>query len=716
MAQVRLACITGPNGAGKSTLLTAVSFAIFGLTRTGDMDEVVTEGEDRAEVALIFEHDGERYRITRTRQRGGKTTAVLERDSPDGWSPVGDKGPKAVAVELDRMLGISAETYSSTVLLAQEDSGRFSKADPAARKKILSEILSLERYAKLAKAARDRATDAKRSHEELQRRIDEIDAEIADAAMLADDLSDVDTRLGELAQSQAEAEQEFSEAQAAVAKAEASRQRLDSLHAQITSAERAAEERRAIAQGERVAALERHARAERAVRDVKARLEKARCAARDLASVEERLELLRTALSESVADEQRVIEEGQTIRANLDRTADDLARAKKAISEAAERKRALSHEGAECFACHQSLDADLRDRLHAEVEHEIERLQEEAESLSAKSTELGERRNTLMERLGRIRKARPAAKAVEALERQLAEARAAADSLADQESALASATETFDAAVMALSAAETEVAGEEDPVLARLRAEAEEAERSTASVAFAEQRRDAVRELLRSIASEREQLTQRKGRLSERLSHYDKLRTERMERTAKAETCAKDREDWAGLAKAYGPDGVPNLVFTGVVAELERDASGLMEELTNGTMRLALRTSVQNKSDDSVRETLDVIVITPAGERRYQALSGGERFRVDLALRVALARLLARRSGSAIDFLALDEGWGSLDPEGINAMLDALRQLHTEFGLILTVTHTPEVAAAFEARLEVERDSDGTSVVRLVAA
>ena len=157
------------------------------------------------------------------------------------------------------------------------------------------------------------------------------------------------------------------------------------------------------------------------------------------------------------------------------------------------------------------------------------------------------------------------------------------------------------------------------------------------------------------------------------------------------------------------------MIFTGVVDELERDASDMMERMTNGKFRLEFRTETTTKDGNS-RGTLDVVIITESGERPYKGLSGGERFRVDLALRVALTRLLTRRSGSTIDFLALDEGWGALDPEGITAMLDELRELHDEFPLVLTITHTPEVAAAFEARFEVERDSDGTSVVTLVAS
>ena len=171
------------------------------------------------------------------------------------------------------------------------------------------------------------------------------------------------------------------------------------------------------------------------------------------------------------------------------------------------------------------------------------------------------------------------------------------------------------------------------------------------------------------------------------------------------------------LVRAFGQDGVPNLVFAGAALELEHDAADLMEKLTGGRYRLEMRTEKVSKTDGETVEALDVVVIADSGNMRpFARLSGGEKFRVTLVLHTCLTRFLVRRSGSPIEFLGVDEGWGALDPEGIVAMLDALRMLHDEFSLILTITHTPEVAAAFESRYEVEKDADGTSVVELVAA
>jgi exonuclease SbcC len=58
-----------------------------------------------------------------------------------------------------------------------------------------------------------------------------------------------------------------------------------------------------------------------------------------------------------------------------------------------------------------------------------------------------------------------------------------------------------------------------------------------------------------------------------------------------------------------------------------------------------------------------IIVGDWAGERIYETYSGDEQLRIDFAIRFALAELLARRAGSKVDWLTIDEGFGSQSDE-----------------------------------------------------
>lgn len=60
------------------------------------------------------------------------------------------------------------------------------------------------------------------------------------------------------------------------------------------------------------------------------------------------------------------------------------------------------------------------------------------------------------------------------------------------------------------------------------------------------------------------------------------------------------------LAEAFGPDGIPAMVFAGVVAELEADAAEVLEELSEGRLRLTIETRRAVKTRKGAEaETLD---------------------------------------------------------------------------------------------------------------
>jgi exonuclease SbcC len=97
------------------------------------------------------------------------------------------------------------------------------------------------------------------------------------------------------------------------------------------------------------------------------------------------------------------------------------------------------------------------------------------------------------------------------------------------------------------------------------------------------------------------------------------------------------------------------------------------------------------------------------GERNYDMFSGGERFRVDFALRIALSKLLAWRAGAPLPTLFIDEGFGTQDAEGRDRILDVIKAIEDRFERILVITHLDEVKEAFPVRIEVTRSNAGST-------
>jgi len=126
-----------------------------------------------------------------------------------------------------------------------------------------------------------------------------------------------------------------------------------------------------------------------------------------------------------------------------------------------------------------------------------------------------------------------------------------------------------------------------------------------------------------------------------------------------------------------------------------------------------LHTQRQNQKGNVV-ETLDIRISDDLGGRDYEMYSGGEAFRVDFALRIALAKLLAERAGASLPTLIIDEGFGTQDQEGIDSLVEAINSIADQFRLILVVTHIEELKGRFDRRIEVTKDHARGSVATVV--
>jgi len=165
-------------------------------------------------------------------------------------------------------------------------------------------------------------------------------------------------------------------------------------------------------------------------------------------------------------------------------------------------------------------------------------------------------------------------------------------------------------------------------------------------------------------------------------------------------------------AKAYGRDGIPALIVeSAAIPQLELEANRILGELGGATAgcRVELRTQRALKSSDALKESLDIVIVTPTGERAYETFSGGERTRLNLALRIALARLLAHRRGAESRLLAIDEPDG-LDQAGMQALATVLQGVGGDFERILLVSHHPELATAFDQTIVVVKDGERSRV------
>ncbi len=199
-------------------------------------------------------------------------------------------------------------------------------------------------------------------------------------------------------------------------------------------------------------------------------------------------------------------------------------------------------------------------------------------------------------------------------------------------------------------------------------------------------------------------------------SDLDRLRdvSARIQAATDRVNALKDEESiFVDLQRAFGRDGIQAMLIDQHIPLVENYANEMLDRMTGGRIHVRLETLRMNAAGRQ-QETLDIRISDDIGTRDYEMYSGGEAFRVDFALRIALARVLAARSGSDLPTLVIDEGFGSQDQEGIDRLVEALNAIAPEFRLILVVTHIDELRERFDRRIEVTKDPVRGSLARVV--
>ena len=131
--------------------------------------------------------------------------------------------------------------------------------------------------------------------------------------------------------------------------------------------------------------------------------------------------------------------------------------------------------------------------------------------------------------------------------------------------------------------------------------------------------------------------------------------------------------------------------------------------MTDHRMHVSLNTIKETKAGD-VRETLDIFISDELGTRNYEMFSGGEAFRIDLALRIAISKALVMRKGlPSLSILIIDEGFGTQDAIGKELIVDVLTSIEDDFDKIFVITHLEDLKELFPSRVEVAKTENGST-------
>ena len=231
------------------------------------------------------------------------------------------------------------------------------------------------------------------------------------------------------------------------------------------------------------------------------------------------------------------------------------------------------------------------------------------------------------------------------------------------------------------------------------------------------------------IGSIEQQLSQRRqqldtnlsvlGSLEQQLTQLNNIKVQLRSQQQQLDTYKQQQKIYDELGKAFGKNGIQALVIENVLPQLEAESNQILSKLSNNQFHVQFitqkatkgsRTKKANIKNAKFIDTLDIVIGDANGTRSYETYSGGEAFRINFSIRLALAKLLSQRAGTPLQMLIVDEGFGTQDREGCERLIAAINAISADFACILTVTHMPQFREAFQTRIEVQKTAKGSQI------
>ncbi len=684
LSRIRLGAIIGPNGSGKSTILQAITYALWGVTRMVSHNDVVKRGAPGCSVSLDFVAESGLYRVTRRRTLSSRGTSDLE------FARLGDGEPVPLTCasirdtqeEINSVLGISYDAFSNSVLLQQGQAGLFSDARPAARKELLGSMLGIDSLEEISRKARALARE---NNAELKA----VGLSITGDERELEEIGDPERDLG-----------------AAYLRIEEIKDELfatGNQHEQMRGL--AAEKERVLSKIQSEKRMLSHYEMEinKAVDELNRTNEKIRAIHDELDSaphyeaVKRKYDALRQ--SDRIMGQSKMVGvQASVARREIERERELLEAAIADMERDLDRREALEKERYKIAEKYSGLlDRFTPDELEAvmhlgEIDAALESLNELPLELAFHQKKVEEENFAHEERKRLAELLDGVPEYDEDEHRAVAEEIKFIEESGDLE-ALAR-VDQYDAMAMDLVESAGRLAEEIGATTGMMNI-------SKAEIALLEGdledipgniglKLDALDGEIEILNMSLQEWVSKSAVAKRNIGLRDKVANRLAESKDVFAMLANKGEVAQLLAEATSKTGAQALIIEIALPQIEADANRFLAEMSPGTS--VMLESQRETTTGKTRETLDVLVYKDGMVAPIETLSGGERFRADLALRSAIGLMLTRTSGTIPRMVAIDEGFGSQDADGREGVLELCGTLSDIFDLVLVITHLPDVA------------------------
>lgn len=741
--------VMGPNGAGKTTAIEAILIALYGQSPNHmDLQELIRQNATEALIEVDFVSSGSTYTARREFRKTPKTfthRAYIHKK--------GDKepfaGPKIEDVysRSCQLVGdpdmVLAGIFSCQASNLRENMGDIVEMEPRDRKELFAKLLGTDKFLVLGEMASD-ITKADNAMLEIYRaRIERLRAEVALQDSNPQTVLDLRETIKKLGETLTELEQSVATREAIVSgltnrKEQATKLRdkmqairteghalkakfeavkkvdIEALEAEIkvlrekeaafnklkaeadalstqaaeqlsesfeikTKASQLREKRSAAFALETTKATKRVSEFENSRSRMRLELEKefgkleTRKAAvvQKIATAQKGAELVANIPDVDACKRCPLAKSGLDSREELKELATAMERAEEATQKASAHLAAFDEETQRLLA-EKTTQTPIKDTFMPELEKEAIQLLEKAVGVEFKSATIKTAANAKLAESNALKVPHGTIPTHEA---RLALARGAKDEIATMEAQLASLRTQFTQA--------EEEARNIDP---------SEQETTEANAALDEQK-TRVRDLKTQIDTNNVEL----GRMQSKLEELDGKKKEMEELEDTWRTTSQRIEVYNALAKAFGRDGIPQLIVDSAMPHF-RDVMFKLMGVFDGQWTIDVQTQLETKKK-TLKEEIHIIADAGMGPRDIRTFSGGEKKILKAILRIAFAQLQAERTGKGMKIMVLDELIDAMDESKKEAFVRMMPHLGDKFNQIFVVSHDAAVLSCLPSKL-----------------
>lgn len=669
--QFHLAVLSGQNGVGKSSILEAITWVIWGKTRAASDDDLVYQGQTNAWVEFIFSHQGEKYRLVRRRnlkRKKGESTLEfqIETKQPsfenESWQSIAEATYKATQAKIIDILKIPYEIFINSSYLRQGHADEFTTKTPAERKEVLADVLGLNFYQRISEAAREKAKFHLQNIKLMDFQINDLQASTGELETIKQAFLKKTAELKILKNQQNKLKDEIKNLNQQKTSYEVLQEKLTTLRGRFREIQEEIillqeEKKNLLAEteksGEKLLKKSVIYQGFQNLQKFEKLLEKENLKFQAYAKWQERLKVLEHIEEETLKNVRRITK----------------------ISTCPMCLRPMRENEARSISQH------LKDEFQKKYLPELKKIRLRLTGLNYQS----QNHQKIREKLKGLQTFREEKQALDL----------AINSKNNSQKTLAKINHQIQELLK---------------VSKKIKIQGEKLNKDLAprqNITVFLQEKIHQEEIINNQIFELQNIL---GQLEKELEQIKKQKETIANKEKERAQTEKDYQIYEELTLVFSKKGLQAMLMENSLIIIEEEANHLLKKITGGRMSLKILTQKEKKSapEEDLIETLDIQIADELGRRPYEMFSGGEAFRINFAIRVALSKLLASRAGTRLQFLAIDEGFGTLDSAGRDDIVSAINAISQDFEKIIVITHLEEFKDLFPTLIQVTKDETGS--------